>query len=155
MERIGVGPLVHAGVVHLFHRQVPFASEFGSRSCRSVARDQSAPNQTPRRPLLTPIRPSFPRDNCSFVRTSGPKERKSSASPISAKDGYPGHRELMRRSKPVASDVQEIVDGVYRLCTLRPGTVPISFNQFLIDDEKPTLIHTGYYESYDLVRAAV
>jgi len=61
----------------------------------------------------------------------------------------------MRRSKPVASDVQEIVDGVYRLCTLRPGTVPISFNQFLIDDEKPTLIHTGYYESYDLVRAAV
>jgi flavorubredoxin len=54
-----------------------------------------------------------------------------------------------------ASDVQEIVDGVYRLCTLRPGNVPISFNQFLIDDEKPTLIHTGYYESYGSVRAAV
>jgi flavorubredoxin len=55
----------------------------------------------------------------------------------------------------MTSDVREIVDGVYRLCTLRPGSVPISFNQFLIDDEKPTLIHTGYYESYDSVRAAV
>ena len=53
------------------------------------------------------------------------------------------------------SDVQEIVDGIYRLCTLRPANVPISFNQFLIDDERPTLIHTGYYESYDSVRAAV
>ena len=32
---------------------------------------------------------------------------------------------------------------------------PVGFNQFLIDDEQPTLIHTGFYESYDAVRAAV
>lgn len=51
--------------------------------------------------------------------------------------------------------VDEIVNGVYRICSLPPGQYPIGFNQFLLDDEQPTLIHTGFYESYDAVRAAV
>ena len=53
------------------------------------------------------------------------------------------------------AQVDEIVKGVYRICSLPPGQYPVGFNQFLIDDEQPTLIHTGFYESYDAVRAAV
>jgi flavorubredoxin len=53
------------------------------------------------------------------------------------------------------AQVDEIVKGVYRICSLPPGEYPVGFNQFLIDDEKPTLIHTGFYESYEAVRAAV
>jgi flavorubredoxin len=54
------------------------------------------------------------------------------------------------------AQVSEIVDGVYRICQpLKNKNARIGFNQFLIDDERPTLIHTGYYESYDTVRAAV
>ena len=54
------------------------------------------------------------------------------------------------------AQVSEIVDGIYRI--RNPPTrddAPISFNQFLIHDERPTLIHTGFYEAYDAVRAAV
>ena len=54
----------------------------------------------------------------------------------------------------MAHQVDEIVEGVYRICSLPSGRVPIGFNQFLIVDERPALIHTGYYESYDVVRAA-
>jgi glyoxylase-like metal-dependent hydrolase (beta-lactamase superfamily II) len=53
------------------------------------------------------------------------------------------------------AQISEIVDGIYRICIPPTRDVPISFNQFLIDDERPTLIHTGFYESYDAVRAAV
>lgn len=54
------------------------------------------------------------------------------------------------------AEVTEIAQGIYRICSQRAGqAVPLSFNQFLIDDERPTLIHTGYYQSYDAVRAAV
>jgi glyoxylase-like metal-dependent hydrolase (beta-lactamase superfamily II) len=53
------------------------------------------------------------------------------------------------------SEVHEIVDGIYRICSLSPGEYPVGFNQFLIDDERPTLIHTGFFESYDAVREAV
>jgi len=31
----------------------------------------------------------------------------------------------------------------------------VGFNQFLIDDEHPTLIHAGYHDSYEAVRTAV
>jgi glyoxylase-like metal-dependent hydrolase (beta-lactamase superfamily II) len=48
-----------------------------------------------------------------------------------------------------------MVDGIYRICNPPTRDAPISFNQFLIDDERPTLIHTGFYEAYDAVRAAV
>lgn len=53
------------------------------------------------------------------------------------------------------AQVTEIVDGIYRLCSLPPGQFPVGFNQFLINDDRPTLIHTGFYDSYEAVRAAV
>src|SRR5712691_1615983 len=44
--------------------------------------------------------------------------------------------------------------GIHRISTM---TEPygITFNQFLIDDERPTLIHTGEYDSYEHVRKAI
>src|SRR5438045_9783443 len=50
--------------------------------------------------------------------------------------------------------IPEIVPGIYRIC-IPPRELPIGFNQFLIADERPTLIHTGYYHSFDAVRSAV
>jgi len=53
--------------------------------------------------------------------------------------------------------VDEIVDGICRISTtvkLGPS-MDFQFNQFLIDDERPALIHTGMYAMYDDVRAAV
>jgi flavorubredoxin len=52
------------------------------------------------------------------------------------------------------AQVIEIVDGIYRICQ-PPQNYPIGFNQFLIDDERPALIHTGFYQSYEEVRAAI
>ncbi|MEJ7656669.1 MAG: hypothetical protein WKF33_06545 [Thermoleophilaceae bacterium] len=50
--------------------------------------------------------------------------------------------------------VDEIVDGVYRIATF-DTEVGITFNQFLIEDERPALIHTGVHQTYDAVRGAV
>ena len=50
--------------------------------------------------------------------------------------------------------VDEVADGIYRLSTLEPGS-EFQFNQFLIDDEMPTLIHTGMFPMYEGVRKAV
>jgi len=52
--------------------------------------------------------------------------------------------------------IDEITDGIYRIST----TVDIDggafqFNEFLIDDERPALIHTGMYGMYEGVRDAV
>jgi flavorubredoxin len=49
--------------------------------------------------------------------------------------------------------IDEIVDGIYRIST--PTEFGITFNQFLIDDERPALIHTGVHQAYESVRAAV
>ena len=51
--------------------------------------------------------------------------------------------------------IDEIVDGIYRISTTFSGDYDFQFNQFLIDDERPALIHTGMYAMYDDVRAAV
>ena len=51
--------------------------------------------------------------------------------------------------------VTEIVSGIYRISSGPAKDYPIGFNQFLIADEKPTLIHTGYYEAYDEVRSTI
>src|SRR2546425_12875971 len=52
--------------------------------------------------------------------------------------------------------VDEIVDGIYRICTpVDVGGFDFQFNQFLIDDERPALIHTGMHGMYDDVRSAV
>ena len=50
--------------------------------------------------------------------------------------------------------VDHIVGGIYRIATM---TAPygITFNQFLIDDERPTLVHTGEYGIYENVRRAI
>ena len=50
--------------------------------------------------------------------------------------------------------IDHITGGIYRIATM---TEPygITFNQFLIDDERPTLIHTGNYETYEIVRKAI
>ena len=51
--------------------------------------------------------------------------------------------------------VEEIVDGIYRISTTLDVGYDFQFNQFLIDDERPALIHTGTYPMYEKVRAAI
>jgi flavorubredoxin len=50
--------------------------------------------------------------------------------------------------------IDEIVDGIYRI-SIWSDDYEISFNQFLIDDERPALVHTGIYSAYEEVRDAV
>jgi flavorubredoxin len=50
--------------------------------------------------------------------------------------------------------IDEIVGGIYRISVFSPQA-GLTFNQFLIDDEAPTLIHTGRYDDYDAVVGAV
>ena len=42
------------------------------------------------------------------------------------------------------AQVDKLADGIYRISSMDPG-FSISVNQFLIDDERPTLIHTGMF----------
>src|SRR5689334_19761756 len=52
--------------------------------------------------------------------------------------------------------IDEITKGVYRISTPPSAEgAPITFNQFLIDDEMPTLIHTGNHQEYDHIRKAI
>ncbi len=50
--------------------------------------------------------------------------------------------------------IDHIVGGIYRISVWSPDA-GLTFNQFLIDDEAPTLIHTGRHDDYDAVVAAV
>jgi len=50
--------------------------------------------------------------------------------------------------------IDHITGGIYRTSTWTPQ-YGITFNQFLIDDDRPALIHTGEYALYDQVRDAV
>jgi flavorubredoxin len=52
------------------------------------------------------------------------------------------------------AQVDEMAKGIYRICTFEPQS-GLNFNQFLIDDEEPALIHTGMYQMYDDVRKAI
>jgi flavorubredoxin len=52
--------------------------------------------------------------------------------------------------KDVDADISEINDGIYRISGLIPR-FQITFNQFLIDDENPTLIHTGPIGMYEKI----
>lgn len=45
-------------------------------------------------------------------------------------------------AKDVDVKISEITDGIYRIVGF-VDTYGITFNQFLIDDERPILIHTG------------
>jgi flavorubredoxin len=55
----------------------------------------------------------------------------------------------------VTTQIDEIVDGIYRIASRSPAFGPITFNQFLIDDERPALIHTGTHPLYEAVRTAI
>lgn len=50
--------------------------------------------------------------------------------------------------------IDHVTGGIYRIAT---WTAPygLTFNQFLIDDERPALIHTGEYGLYENVRRAI
>ncbi len=50
--------------------------------------------------------------------------------------------------------IDHIDGGIYRISTL-VEPYGITFNQFLIDDERPTLIHTGEHGAYEHVRKAI
>jgi flavorubredoxin len=54
---------------------------------------------------------------------------------------------------PKAS-IDQIVGGIYRISLWSPSA-GLTFNQFLIDDEAPTLVHTGRYGDYEAVAAAI
>ena len=47
-----------------------------------------------------------------------------------------------------------VAPGIYRIATFEPA-YGITFNQFLIVDEKPALIHTGMYPLYEAVHTAI
>src|SRR6185295_603846 len=50
--------------------------------------------------------------------------------------------------------IDNITGGIYRISTMAEP-YGITFNQFLIDDERPTLIHTGEYGAYESIRKAI
>lgn len=52
------------------------------------------------------------------------------------------------------TSIDHIVGGIHRISTFMPD-YGITMNQFLIDDERPALIHTGEYYLYDAVCKAV
>ena len=52
--------------------------------------------------------------------------------------------------------IDKITKGIYRISNPPGGMgAPITFNQYLIDDEMPTLVHTGVHSEYDNIRKAV
>jgi flavorubredoxin len=48
-----------------------------------------------------------------------------------------------------------IVGEVFRICSMPTNGFSIGFNQFLVDDEKPTQLNRESYESYDAVQATM
>src|SRR5438067_5465289 len=52
--------------------------------------------------------------------------------------------------KDIDVTISEIHDGIYRIAGFVEG-YGITFNQFLIDDEQPTLIHTGPVGMYEKI----
>ena len=52
--------------------------------------------------------------------------------------------------------IDHIVGGIHRISTtIDTDGFAFQFNQFLIDDERPALIHTGMHQTYEPVRDAV
>jgi flavorubredoxin len=59
-----------------------------------------------------------------------------------------------------STSIDEIADGIYRICTPVPESVigipgGFTFNQYLIVDDEPLLFHTGPRRMFPLVRDAV
>jgi flavorubredoxin len=65
-------------------------------------------------------------------------------------------QEISRTYHPKAIDteISEIKDGIYRISGF-VGDFGITYNQFLIDDDQPTLIHTGPFGMYDKIEEKV
>jgi flavorubredoxin len=61
---------------------------------------------------------------------------------------------VVRKEEGVSAEVDEVGKGVYRIAYYGAER-RISFNQFLIDDERPTLVHTGHYDRFEEVRAGI
>ena len=51
-----------------------------------------------------------------------------------------------------ATRIDHVAGGIYRISTWVPQ-YRLTFNQFLIDDDRPALIHTGEYAFYEQVRS--
>jgi flavorubredoxin len=60
---------------------------------------------------------------------------------------------FVERDEPMTR-IDEVCDDTYRICSMVPD-LPVSYNQFLIDDDRPALIHTGFHEMYSDVRSAL
>ncbi len=56
--------------------------------------------------------------------------------------------------KDIDVDISEITDGIYRISGF-VNIFGITFNQFLIDDEKPMLIHTGPIDMYKKIEEKI
>ena len=56
--------------------------------------------------------------------------------------------------KDVDVSISQVVDGIYRISGL-VEVYGITFNQFLIDDENPTLIHSGPIGMYPKIEEKV
>jgi flavorubredoxin len=54
----------------------------------------------------------------------------------------------------MSTRIDHITGGIYRISSWEPE-FGISFNQFLIDDEQPTIVHTGTHALFDDVRDAI
>src|SRR5438552_9341286 len=54
----------------------------------------------------------------------------------------------------MSTRTDEIVRGIYRISTWQPQ-YGITFNQFLIADERPALIHTGMRDLHGTIRNAI
>lgn len=52
------------------------------------------------------------------------------------------------------ADLTEVAEDTYRISLMEEDGL-ITYNQFLIYDNEPVLIHTGFHEMYDEVREAV
>lgn len=52
------------------------------------------------------------------------------------------------------AQVDQVTEGIYRISSFFPQK-HLSFNQFLIEDEQPVLIHTGAFPQYADIRQAV
>jgi hypothetical protein len=59
-----------------------------------------------------------------------------------------------RERRSGVARVDEVAAGIYRISTLETES-EFQFNQFLIDDDMPTLIHTGMFPMYEDVRKAI
>ncbi len=57
-------------------------------------------------------------------------------------------------NKDIDVNISEISDGIYRISGFS-NEFKITFNQFLIDDEKPMLIHTGPIGMYESIKEKI